>query len=280
MVLYLALIAGATFGAVLVWRQRAEIGLKEAYDLVNAGLPNETEQVQAAAKRFRQRQEARTLGSWLGGTTGLIVLAALGAPIIGLLWSALSGMLGVAIAISWLHGRAIRTAGQEGPRLARLGQRRLRDYLIWPELVAQYAVLVLPVATAVIGVVVLAGYDDPRTGWTLVGVAVPCLLICGFVLVLQRRVLELSQPAAGESELRWEEALRAATLRDLSETMMWAAWLLGGGAIITVDLPSRLPSFVEPLSYVLFGGGIAVLAVAQLSSSGKWGLRRSQRALG
>lgn len=271
---------GFTIGSVLVWRQREEIGLKRAYDLVRAGLPNETELVKAAARRFQHRQEASTIGGWLGGITGLIVFVALGSPIIGLLWSGLIGTFGVAVAICAFHLRAVRAAHREGPRLARLGQRRLRDYLIWPEIIAQYGELVLPLAATAIGVLVLTGHDDPKVGWTLVGVGVACLLICAIALVLQRKVLQLSQAASEESQLRWDEALRAATLRELSEMMMWACWLLGGAAIILADLPSGLPSFVEPLGLVLFCGGIAVLVVAQLSGSGKWGLRRSQRAIG
>ena len=144
----------------------------------------------------------------------------------------------------------------------------------------QYGVLILPLATAGLGVVVLARYDEAGVGWTLIGVGVVCLLICAFALVLQQRVLHLSQAASEESALRWEEALRASTLRDLSEVMMWACWLLGGAAIITADLPAGLPAFVEPLMYVLFGGGIVGMLVAQTSASGKWGLWRSQRAIG
>jgi hypothetical protein len=280
MVFYLAVVAAMTIGAVLVWRQRAEIGLKQAYDLVQAGLPNETELVQAAATRFRQRQAATTIGSWLGGAVALLALGTLGEPLIVLVWCAMSGLFGVAAAVCVLHYRTVRATRPQGPRLASLGQRRLRDYLVWPEIACQYVAVVLPLATAGVGIVVLTTADDPRTGWTLIGIALGCLLVCVAGTILQRKVLALPQPASGESELRWEEALRAATLRDLSELMVWVCWLLGGAAVITVDLPSGLPAFVEPLSYVLFGGGIAVLAVTTLSSAGKWGLRRSQRALG
>jgi hypothetical protein len=271
---------GFTIVSVLVWRQRAEVGLKEAYELVQAGLPNETELVQAAARRFERRQAGAVIGAWLGGISALIVFASQGSPIIGVLWSGLIGTFGVAVATCVFHFRAVRAARRDGPRLARLGQRRLRDYLIWPEIVAQYGELVLPLVTAGVGALVLTGQDEPRIGWALVGAGVACLLICGIAHVLQRKVLALSQAASGESELRWAEALRAATLRDLSEMMMWACWLLGGATIIAVDLPSGLPTFVEPLSYVLFCGGIVVLVGARLSGAGKWGLRRSQRAIG
>ena len=278
--IFLAIMIGATIGAVITWRQREEFGLQAAYNLVNAGLPNDSDLVKAAAKRFQRRQEAFTIGSWLGGFSSLVVLVYLGSPIIGILWSALIGMLGVAIAICTLHFRAVRAARQDGPRLAALGHRRLRDYLIWPEIVFQYGVLVLPLATACLGVLVLARYDDPGVGWTLIGVGLVCLAICAVALVLQQRVLHLSQPASGEDALRWEEALRASTLRDLSEVMMWACWLLGGAAVITADLPAEMPAFIEPLTYILFGGGIVGMLVAQTLASGKWGLRQSQRAIG
>lgn len=278
--IFLAVAIGLTIGSVLVWRRRAEAGLTEAYDLVQAGLPNETELVQAAARRFEQRQAGAVIGAWLGGIIALGAFASQGSPIIGLLWSGLIGTFGVAVATCVFHFRAVRAARRDGPRLARLGPRRLRDYLIWPEIVAQYGELVLPLATAAVGVLVLTGQDEPRIGWALVGAGVAGLLICGIAHVLQRRVLALSQSASGESELRWAEALRAATLRELSQTMMWACWFLGGATIVAADLPAGLPSFVEPLSYGLFCGGIAVLVGAQLSGSGKWGLRRSQRAIG
>jgi len=278
--IFLAVAVGFTVGTVVVWRKREEIGLKRAYSLLQAGLPNETELVLAAARQFQRRQAASTIGAWLGGISALIVFAALGSPIMGLIWSVLFGTFGVAVAICVVHIRAVRAARREGPRLATLGQRRLRDYLVWPEIIAQYGELVLPLATAAIGVLVLARHDAPRVGWSLVGAGVACLVVCAIALVLQRKVLALSQPASGESELRWDEALRAATLRELSEMMMWACWILGGATVISADLPSGLPSFVEPLANVLFCGGIAVLSAAQLSAAGKWGLRRSQRAIG
>lgn len=279
MLVYVSLMIGVTVTAVLVWRQREELGLKKAYDLVNAGLPNETELVQAAAKQFRQRQAASTIGSWLGGATALIVLAIVHSPIVGLLWSVVAGMFGVAVAVYGVHLRTVRAARREGPRLARLGQRRLRDYLVWPEIAGQYVALVLPVAAVAIGVLVLVDHDDPRIGWTLAGVPVVGLLISAAALVLQRRVLRLSQSAGGESELRWEEAMRAATLRDLGEVIIWSCWLLGGGTAVSVSLPAGMPSFAEPLTLVLFCGGVVVMGMAALAS-GKWGLRRSQRALG
>jgi len=115
--------------------------------------------------------------------------------------------------------------------------------------------------------------------WMFAGVAVGVTI--GTVLVWrQRKVLALSRPASGESELRWAGALRAATLRELSEMMMWACCFLGGATVIAADLPAGLPSFVEPLGLVLLCGGIVVLAVAQFSGAGQWGLRRSQRAIG
>lgn len=277
--IFVAVAIGFTVGSVLVWRQRQEIGLKQAFALVQAGLPNETELVQAAARRFQQRQATSTIGAWLGGISALIVFAALGSPIMGLLWSALIGMFGVAVAVCVVHLRAVRGARRDGPRLASLGQRRLRDYLIWPEIIAQYGQLLLPLITAAIGVLVLTRHDL-RIGWTLVGVGVACLLVCAIAVVLQRKVLELSQPASGESELRWQEALRAATLRELSGMMMWICWSLGGVAIVSADLPPGLPSYIEPITLVLFCGGIAVLSAAQLAGAGKWGLRRSQRAIG
>lgn len=278
--IFLAVAIGFTIGAVLVWRKQEEIGRKRAYALVQAGLPNETEVVQAAARRFQHLHAASTIGGWLGGIGALIVFAALGSPVMGLLWSGLIGTFGVAVAACVFHLHAIRTARPEGPRLASLGQRRLRDYLLWPEIVAQYGVLALPLTTAAVGVLVLTGQDASTTGWALVGAGVASMLVCAIAHVLQRKMLAVSQAVSGESELRWAEALRAATLRELGGLMMWACWCLGGVVIISVDLPSRLPAFVESLGYVLCGGGIVVLVVAQASASGKWGLRRSQRAIG
>jgi hypothetical protein len=179
-----------------------------------------------------------------------------------------------------LHVRAVRSAKIDGPRTAFLRQRRLSDFLVWPEIVVQYGVLVLPLASGALGVLVLAGDERPHRGWLLVIAAVLSLLIYAAATILQRRVLGLNQVASEESELRWEEALRASTLRDLAGVMMMTCWLMGGVVAVSFDWPDGLPSYVQPVTYILFGGGIVAIGVVKLMSGTKWGLRRSQRVIG
>jgi hypothetical protein len=271
---------GVLIVAVMVWRDRKSIGLTAAYRLVNAGLPNDLDLVKAAASRFERRQLASTIGGSIGGWIGVGGVLYFGAPVLALIWSALIGTFGVAVAICWLHFRAVRAARPSGPRTASLRQRKLADFLVWPEIVAQYAVLVLPLTAGWLGVQVLTGDDRPERGWLLIGAAAVALAIYLVASVLQLRVLRLSQAATQESELRWEEAMRAATLRELSEVMTWTCWFLGAGAALSFELPRGLPSFLGPLTIVLFGLGFVVMGVAQVLGATKWGLRRSQRAFG
>ncbi len=265
---------------VWVWRDRKAIGLRDAYRLVEAGLPNERELVDAAAARFEQRQLVSTVGGALGGAIGLGVVAYVGTALPGLIWSALIATFGVGLAICWMHFKSVSAARTAGPRAASLRPRRLTDFLVWPEVVVQYGALVLPLAAVWLGVLVVTGGERPGRGWALLGGAAVALAIYLIALVLQSRVLRLSQAATGELELRWEEAMRAATLRELSEVMTWSCWFLGAGAAISFDYPASVPSFVEPLMLVLFGLGVVVMGVAQVLGATKWGLRRSQRAFG
>lgn len=265
---------------VWVWRERKEIGLREAYRLVEAGLPNERGLIDAAAARFEQRQMVSTVGGAIGGAIGLGVVAYAGAALPGLIWSGLICTFGVGLAICWMHFKAVAAARKAGPRTASLRPRRLADFLVWPEIAVQYGALVLPAAAIWLGVLVVTGDDSPRRGWVLLGAAAVALGIYGIALMLQARVLRLSQAATGEDELRWEEAMRAATLRELREVMTWSCWFLGAGAAISFEYPASVPSFVEPLMLVLFVVGVVVVGVAQMLGATKWGLRRSQRAFG
>jgi hypothetical protein len=277
----LVVVAAATAGSWQAWRKRKETGLAEAYDLVReAGLPNETDRVMAAARRFEQRHTVFTIGGWFGCALGLISFVYAGVGLTGLVWWGLVGTFGAGVAICVLRFRAVRSARTDGPRTASLRQRRLSDFLVWPEIVIQYGVLVLPLASVALGVLVLTGDEEPRRGWLLVAAGALSLLIYVAATILQRRVLGLNQVASEESELRWEEALRASTLRDLADVMMLTCWLMGGVVAVSFDWPDGLPSFVQPVTYVLFGGGIVAMGVAKLMSGTKWGLRRSQRVIG
>ncbi|MGC4938292.1 hypothetical protein [Kribbella sp. DT2] len=274
-----ALVAGLV-AVVWVWRDRKAIGLKAAYRLVEAGLPNDRDLVAVAATRFEQRQLVSTIGGAIGGALGLGVVMYVGAALPGLIWSALISTFGVGFAICWMHFKTVGDARKAGPRTASLRPRRLTDFLVWPEVVVQYGALVLPLAAVWLGVMVAAGDDRPSRGWALLGAAAVALAIYVTALALQARVLRLSQAATGEPELRWEEAMRAATLRELSEVMTWSCWFLGAGAAISFEYPRSVPSFVEPIMLALFAVGVVVMGVAQVSGSTKWGLRRSQRAFG
>jgi hypothetical protein len=265
---------------VWVWRDRKAIGLRDAYRLVEAGLPNERELIDAAAGRIERRQMVSTVGGAIGGAIGLGLVAYVGAAWPGLIWSALFATFGVGLATCWMHFKAVGAARNAGPRAASLRPRRLGDFLVWPEIVVQYGALVLPLAAIWLGVLVVVGGDRPNRGWLLIGAAAVAVVIYVIAFVLQARVLRLSQAATGEEELRWEEAMRAATLRELSEVMTWSCWFLGAGAAISFDDPGSVPSFVEPLIFVLFGLGFVVMGVAQVAGTTKWGLRRSQHAFG
>jgi hypothetical protein len=117
----------------------------------------------------------------------------------------------------WSHRYALRSAPRpEGPRVAQVHRRRLRDYLLRGELVVLMWSGLATFCAAAAGVVAIAvGGSDRKLGVLLTSSATGGLVIWFAALLVQRRTLAASQPAGSESSFRWEEAERTELLRDL-----------------------------------------------------------------
>ena len=206
-VLALLLPLSASYRARLVRRLSEEARLE---------LP--AEHRQAAEAREVRRALALGVGILL---TGLVVL---GLSLAGVERGVLDGWfffsLMVALAALCLALVEIWWPGVpvDGPRAARMSTPRLGDYL--PPLVRRgYAALLTFGVAAVAGALLLG-----RTRWfdeaTLWRSALPVLLVVLPVLALLtwwavRRVLEAPQPARDETELYWQDVVRASTLSNL-----------------------------------------------------------------
>ncbi|MDX6240432.1 MAG: hypothetical protein QOG10_5252 [Kribbellaceae bacterium] len=241
------LVLSTILWGLLFWQRRA-VARRDVGRLVKrAGLPAAPELVAAAEDRFTRRQAALTVGACIA------------------------------------HFNMLRSGRAGGPRAASLRQRRLLDFLTPAEVAVQYGLLTLPLLTGVLGVLTLAGDDHPQRGWALIAAAAGAVLIVAGSAALQRWALRASQPSGGEVELRWEEATRAAMLRDLSAVAVGSSWALGGltGYSAAIDWPGRYPGFVVSLAIGLYLLGTLALAWVVLASAiGRKTLSRSQQVIG
>ncbi|NLG22729.1 MAG: hypothetical protein GX555_15020 [Actinomycetales bacterium] len=124
-----------------------------------------------------------------------------------------AGAAGLAVAAIWWPGTTA-----EGPRTARATSPTVEDYL--PPLV-----LVLGRIFVALGLLALAAtllltrseWFDAGTIWRspvpLLAAALPVLVVLSWLAV--RRILDAPQPARDETELYWQDAIRAQTLSSL-----------------------------------------------------------------
>ncbi|MEV8376350.1 hypothetical protein AB0P21_26645 [Kribbella sp. NPDC056861] len=269
---------------LMVFVRRRSTARNEVWRLVHSGgLPQDERLMAAAEERLVQRQVATAAGSVAAGLVGVLVLWAVGSdvssPILG--WTLVLSVAGAGLGISIVHSRAVRAVRPAGSRTATLRQRQLADYLTRFEIVGQYAMLVFPLLALVLGVLILVTADDHQARGLVL--AIPALAMIPFAVLgvhLQRQILHLNQPASGEPDLRWQEALRAKALRDMGNILGGAGWLFGSASVLSFDWPAGLPAFIEPLGWVMFVAGTGLWALILFTGESKWGLRRSQEAIG
>lgn len=275
---------------VVVWLFRKKAAKAEVDRLVDrGGLPPEPELVASALRWHEQRQRILILGTLIGTLAGgaVIVLAdqvveidlvaSDGLDVRLLTWMLAAAAAAGGVATLLQSYRSVRAAGSDGPRAAALRPRQLSDYLSPIEIAIHRGVVLLPLAAVGLGVVVLSGSDHPASGWILVVsglIAVP-LWMAG--LWLQQLALRINQSSGGESELRWQEALRAATLRDLGAAVATVSWLLGASVPLSFQWPSDVPGFVEPVASGLFVVAMAAMCVIWGIAASRRGLQRVQR---
>ncbi|MBB5836127.1 hypothetical protein [Kribbella italica] len=274
----------------LLWVFRKKSAKAEVDRLVQrGGLPPEPELVAGALRWHERRQGVLVGGTLIGVLVGgaIIVLAdqALEIDLVasdGLDVRLLTWMLAAAAAAggvtSLLHSyRSVLAVRDDGPRIAALRQRRLTDYLSPVEVAVHYSAVLLPLVAVALGLVVLGSDDHPSSGWILIVSGLMAVPLCVAGLWLQRLALEVNQTSSGEAELRWQEALRAATLRDLGVGVVSVSWLLGASVPLSFEWPSDVPGFVEPIAAGLFVLAMAALCVVWSIAASRRGLQRAQR---
>jgi hypothetical protein len=287
------LVAMMVLATGVMWTQRRKAAQTEVNRLVGrGGLPPEPDLVEAALQWYLRRQEVLLLGL-LAGTLAagvIVVLAYLGLGIgfetgavldVRLLtWMLAAAAAAGGIATLGLSYRTVRASRSDGRRTAALRPRRLSDYLSPIEIAIHYGAIVLPLVAIGLGIVVLGSNDHPARGWILIGSGLAAVPLWGTGVLLQRAALRVNQPSGREAELRWQEALRATTLRDLGSSMITVSWLLGASIPMSFQWPSDAPAFAEPLSVVLFVVAVGLLCVMWTVAASRRGLRRVDRVVG
>ncbi|MFF0345682.1 hypothetical protein [Kribbella sp. NPDC004875] len=262
---------------VVLWWQRATAAQRSVDRLIErGGLPTTPQFVAAALEWHRRRQELLLIGLGVG-----ILVAAVAQFVVGdgwnvqvVTWSAALAVAGGGFAALMHAYRNVRAARQEGRRTASLRQRRLTDYLSPIEVAIHLVAVVFPLAGIALGIV--AG----GRAWVLVLSGAVAVLLWAGGLALQQMTLKVNHQAAGEDELRWQEALRGTALRDLGAVMLSVCWLLGASVPQWFDWPSDVPHVVEPLSQYLFSASLILVAILSFVGTNRQVLQRVRRVTG
>ncbi|KRC61766.1 hypothetical protein ASE14_13185 [Agromyces sp. Root81] len=210
----------------------------------SVGLPldGDVELEQAVGERLRLRARWGSLGSLVGIAAGVpIVLSGAltthdewGTNIAPFAWVVLLGVLltgrGIGVAISILP--APPEVRRSGPRLARLPRPTVADYVAPIERVgARILVAVGALMAVAVGVMPIAVESRILTGAAAL-VAIAALIAVEWV---SSALVARAQPAVSEQMLRWDDALRAQTFRDLVSVP-----LMFGGLTVVVSLSAAV----------------------------------------
>lgn len=186
-----------------------------------AGATVPSEQEAALEARVAGRARAMGVGILVAGAVTLLLSqvwedaheAAGGFFLVSVIF--LAGAAGLALAeIRW-HGTT------EGPRTARATSPAVEDYLPPQSLVVGRVIVGIGLL-ALVGTLLLTRSDwfDAGTIWRspvpLLAAAIPVLFALSWLAT--RRVLDAPQPARDETELYWQDAVRAQTLSSLTVT--------------------------------------------------------------
>ncbi|MGO4103624.1 hypothetical protein AB4Y63_06705 [Leifsonia sp. YAF41] len=244
------------------------------------GLPVTPEIVDRVDRRIRDGYIGFSLGALVALVTfGMVVLVAPQLVPTGLAGFAVSGVLMAAPAtggaLSTLRQFPLR-GGSGTSRVARLEAPTLTDY-VNPGWVWAATGGTAFGASLTIGLVTGALPTNPgNAGLPLGGVvALSVLSIVGLigVVVLSRQLLTISQPAATELELQWDDALRASALRDI-----WIA-SIGLATATIVSACSWVLDMSSPSYYAIMLLGTAPMILLSLPVSNRSSRRLWQHSL-
>ena len=245
----IAVVLGALSFVPLFLQARAET---VAYRL---DIPLPESQYHTVRTRLARRYRGIAIGGLLGATIAVVTIPAPPAGsdgfdavllVIGLVFTGMA--LGVSVASAWRP--VARDPG--AVTMARVEAVRLSDYIAPIEL--QGARVVVG-ASVVLVIVALARGMGPSTALAAVlsGLSIASLV---FFEVFGRRVVARPQPASTPEELKWDDALRSAVLRDIVTAPLglgaYSVLLVILGFIGTADLGSA----------GLIGLALAIIAAA------------------
>jgi hypothetical protein len=277
--------------ALVMFLDRRKLAVRETNRLVeHGGLPADPELVEAARQWYVRRQvvlvSGLVVGALVGGAAVLIAKKGWGLALESELDMRLVAFL-VAVAAaagglaSLAHSyKTVRMTRLDGPRTAVLRPRRVGDYLSPIELAIEYGAVLLPLVAVAMGAVVLGSNDHPARGWILVASGVAAVPLWGMGIFLQRKALEVNQQSSGVDELRWQETLRATTLREIASSGLTVCWLLGATVPMSFQWPSDAPGFLSPLATVLFLVSVGMLILSGVVGRSGRVLRRAQQVAG
>lgn len=281
--LFIALgLAAALLPGVTAYRRRAAQRLAD-----RAGVAVPPEQLPALEARVARRSRAAAVGMVLAGVALAVLDRVVGEEQlvqVGAGWVAMALLFGFAVAALavveiWRPG----TVPDDGARTARAVAPRLGDYL--PRLV-----VVLTWVFTAVGVLALAltwGLGGSR--WfdaaTVRTGAVPALLVAlpllaGLTVLAVRRVLDAPQPARDETELFWQDAVRANTLSALHvplavvglfATALSARTLDAAASTVAEATGQLAPVWTTALMVGGYALPLVLLAVALVLTLGPWG---------
>ena len=150
-----------------------------------------------------------------------------------------------------------------GDRYARSGAVEVSDYLAPIDLIGtRVAVAIGLVALVAWFALIASGIVTPEA-LVSVGVAVIALAIISLVVfeLATRRIINRGQPVASPTELAWDDALRAMSMRSIaSAPMSLGVW---GALALSIDLAGMIganPSVSSGAFIVVVGAGIVVFA--------------------
>ncbi|GAB3954343.1 hypothetical protein GCM10029976_096430 [Kribbella albertanoniae] len=288
----LAVLGLAVVILVVVWSQRKKTARSEVNRLIRqGGLPADPDLAEAAIGWFQRRVGVLSIGYLLGILVGGVVLLfsgqafQFGPDSEG--GSGLGPIVWAFAAASFIGGgatlldayRAVRRSKVDGPRTATLRPRRLGDYLTPVETAIHYGVVAIPLVCIGLGVGVLSSDNRPARGWLLVASGSVAVLLWGAGIALERMALRVSQSSGRPAQLLWQEAYRAATLRDLGTAIITVSWLLGASVPSSFDWRGH-PMYFWDVAFGVFLVSMVLMLVNSWIPMTPWALRRVRRVVG
>lgn len=265
-VLVLIIIVGAILVLIPAFRRYAVV---QTGNSVGLAVPPHLEP--ALRRRFVGRLTASLLGATLGLAVAVVALQSGLVPSaestdVAEFWLVFGGFFtGASVAVA-IYALAAKPARPEGERYARSGAVDLRDYLapvdrLGARGAVALGVVTLLAATAVSAAGLTSSNAALSVGGLIVVAGVVALALSEFA---SRRILERPQPAGSPSELAWDDALRAQSLREIvTAPLCLGSWGALAALFTLVDATDAV-GFGGIVTFWVGAAGLALVFIALL----------------